>query len=69
MWLSFANAQDLLVRHLLDPMHIEVNIEKALFRHIYGELDNKKVQKDYKLAKVHKNAWLIKIGKERWRPQ
>ena len=44
---------------MLDPMHIEVNVAKALFKHIYGELDNKKVQKDCKVAKVHKSAWLI----------
>ena len=53
------NMQNLLVRHLLDPMHIEVNVAKALFKHIYGELDNKKVRKDCKVAKVHKSAWLI----------
>jgi hypothetical protein len=56
--------QDLLVRHLLDPMHIEVNVAKAVFRHIYGELDNKKVRKDCKIAKVHKSAWLKKRNGE-----
>ena len=57
------------MRHLLDPMHIEANIGKALFSHIYGELDNKKVQKDCKIAKVHKSAWLRKnINGERKTP-
>ena len=50
----------MLVRHLLDPMHIEVNVAKVVFRHMYGELDNKKMQKDCKIAKVHKSAWLKK---------
>ncbi len=59
MWLSIAfHLQDLLVRHLLDPMHIEVNVAKAVFKHIYGEQDGKEVRRDCKIAKVHKKAWL-----------
>lgn len=50
--------QVLKVRHLLDPMHIEVNVCKSLIKHLYGVNDCEALRKDLKVAKVHKNAWI-----------
>ena len=46
--------QDLKVRWLLDAMHIEVNVTKSLFKHIYGVNDVKEVREDCEKAHVHK---------------
>jgi hypothetical protein len=31
---------ELKIHHLLDPMHIEGNVEKAIIKQLYGEKDN-----------------------------
>ena len=53
--------QKLLVRWLLDPMHIEVNVARSVLKHIYGTNDGEGIRKDCKDAGVQKEAWLVPL--------
>ena len=48
---------DLLIRHLLDPMHIEGNVGKALMRALYGDRDSHFREACEELEK-HPNVWV-----------
>ena len=50
--------QDLLIRWLQDPMHIEVNVAKNLIDHMYGVRNSDGVRVDAKEVGVVKHAWL-----------
>ncbi|KAL3675367.1 hypothetical protein R1sor_025315 [Riccia sorocarpa] len=50
--------KDLLIRHLLDPMHIEANVVKALVKHLYGEKDTVPARWACEELLVHPNQWI-----------
>lgn len=55
--------QDLQIRHLLDPMHIEGNVAKSLVRHVYGEREKSKTdswacRRACEEFRVHYYSWV-----------
>lgn len=57
-WFSWV-LQRLKIRHLLDPMHIEVNVCKSIMKHTYGTNNTAAVRNDCKDAGMHKAVWTI----------
>ncbi|KAL3683218.1 hypothetical protein R1sor_001240 [Riccia sorocarpa] len=49
---------DLMIQHLLDPMHIEVNVTKSLIKRIFGEKDGKPARLACEEFGVHPEAWI-----------
>lgn len=49
--------QDLLIRHLLDVMHIEKNITESLIKFLEGTKDTVKVRQDLKVRNQHEHLW------------
>ena len=49
--------QDLLIRHLLDVMHIEKNITESLIKFLEGTKDTVKVRQDLKVRNQHSHLW------------
>jgi len=39
---------ELKIRHLLDPMHIEGNVGKAIIKQLYGEKDSNFLRKPFR---------------------
>ncbi|KAL3688515.1 hypothetical protein R1sor_014824 [Riccia sorocarpa] len=50
--------KDLLIQHLLDPMHIEANVTKSLIKRIFGEKDGKPARRACEEFGVHPEAWI-----------
>jgi hypothetical protein len=48
---------ELKICHLLDPMHIEGNVGKAIIKQLYGEKDNN-FRKAYKALERHPDVWI-----------
>ena len=48
---------ELKIRHLLDPMHIEGNVGKALIKHLYGEKD-KNFRESCQDFERHPDVWI-----------
>ncbi|KAL3700064.1 hypothetical protein R1sor_018086 [Riccia sorocarpa] len=49
---------DLMIQHLLDPMHIEANVTKSLIKRIFGEKDGKPTRRACEEFGVHPEAWI-----------
>ena len=49
---------ELLIRHLLDPMHIEGNVGKALIKAFYGEKDMDTLRKVCADLEIHSHVWV-----------
>ena len=49
--------QDLLIRHLLDVMHIEKNITESLIKFLEGTKDTVKVRQDLKVRNQQPHLW------------
>jgi hypothetical protein len=49
---------ELKIRHLLDPMHIEGNVGKAIIKQLYGEKDSTFREACEDLER-HPNVWII----------
>ncbi|KAL3689907.1 hypothetical protein R1sor_016216 [Riccia sorocarpa] len=49
---------DLMIQHLLDPMHIEANITKSLIKRIFIEKDGKPARRAGAEFGVHPEAWI-----------
>ncbi|KAL3681584.1 hypothetical protein R1sor_024540 [Riccia sorocarpa] len=49
---------DLMIQHLLDPMHIEANVTKSLIKWIFGEKDGKPAKRACEEFGVHPEAWI-----------
>ncbi|KAL3697415.1 hypothetical protein R1sor_011491 [Riccia sorocarpa] len=47
---------DLMIQHLLDPMHIEANVTKSLIKRIFGEKDGKPARRACEEFGVHPEA-------------
>ncbi|KAL3678426.1 hypothetical protein R1sor_021382 [Riccia sorocarpa] len=50
--------KDLLIQHLLDPMHIEANVTKSLIKRIFGEKDGKPTRRACEEFGVHPEKWI-----------
>ena len=55
--------QDLMIMHLLDPMHIEGNVCKAFLYHVFGAYDKNdalktKTWKSREEFQVHLEMWI-----------
>ncbi|KAL3691388.1 hypothetical protein R1sor_005039 [Riccia sorocarpa] len=50
--------KDLMIQHLLDPMHIEANVTKSLIKRIFGEKDGKPARRACEEFGVHPEAWI-----------
>ncbi|KAL3701030.1 hypothetical protein R1sor_019052 [Riccia sorocarpa] len=50
--------KDLMIQHLLDPMHIETNVSKSLIKRIFGEKDGKPARRACEEFGVHLEAWI-----------
>ncbi|KAL3675626.1 hypothetical protein R1sor_025574 [Riccia sorocarpa] len=50
--------KDLLIQHLLDPMHIEANVTKSLIKRIFGEKDGKPARRACEEFGVHPDQWI-----------
>ncbi|KAL3687700.1 hypothetical protein R1sor_014009 [Riccia sorocarpa] len=49
---------NLMIQHLLDPMHIEANVTKSLIKRIFGEKDGKPARRACEEFGVHPEAWI-----------
>ncbi|KAL3694713.1 hypothetical protein R1sor_008364 [Riccia sorocarpa] len=49
---------DLMIQHLLDPMHIEANVTKSLIKRIFGKKDGKPARRACEEFGVHPEAWI-----------
>ncbi|KAL3702456.1 hypothetical protein R1sor_020478 [Riccia sorocarpa] len=49
---------DLMIQHLLDPMHIEANVTKSVINRIFGEKDGKPARRACEEFGVHPEAWI-----------
>ena len=50
--------RNLLINHLLDPMHIFKNVGESLWNHIIGIKDNSAARKDLQAADVKRPFWI-----------
>ncbi|KAL3702571.1 hypothetical protein R1sor_020593 [Riccia sorocarpa] len=50
--------KDLMIQHLVDPMHIEANVTKSLIKRIFGEKDDKLARRACEEFGVHQEAWI-----------
>ncbi|KAL3679629.1 hypothetical protein R1sor_022585 [Riccia sorocarpa] len=50
--------KDLLIHHLLDPMHIKANVTKSLIKRIFGEKDGQPARRACEEFGVHSEAWI-----------
>ncbi|KAL3693547.1 hypothetical protein R1sor_007198 [Riccia sorocarpa] len=50
--------KDLMIQHLLDPMHIEANVTKSLIKRIFGEKDGNPARRACEEFGVHPEAWI-----------
>ncbi|KAL3696626.1 hypothetical protein R1sor_010702 [Riccia sorocarpa] len=50
--------KDLMIQHILDPMHIEANVTKSLIKRIFGEKDGKPARRACEEFGVHPEAWI-----------
>jgi len=48
---------ELKIRHFLDPMHIEGNVENAIIKQLYGEKDNN-FREAYEDFERHLDVWI-----------
>ena len=55
---SVVNFQDLLIRHLLDVMHCEMNLAKNFLKTITRKKDTMKVRRDLQRRNMRKHLWL-----------
>ncbi|KAL3700181.1 hypothetical protein R1sor_018203 [Riccia sorocarpa] len=49
---------DLMIQHLLDPMHIKANVTKSLIKRIFGEKDGKPARRACEKFGVHPEVWI-----------
>ena len=54
--------EDLLINHLLDPMHVFKNVGVAIWKHLTGAMDNIKARKDLEVVGVKKVCWIHAKG-------
>lgn len=52
----------LLIRWLIDPMHVEVNVAKNLIAHLYGNKSSSAIREDAKDVGVVKSCWTTRDG-------
>ena len=54
--------KDLLINHLLDPMHIFKNVGSIIWEHITGNRDSKSARDDMQLVGRMRNVWPKVVG-------
>ena len=54
--------EELLINHLLDPMHVFKNVGVAIWKHLTGAMDSVKARRDLEETGVKRGCWISEDG-------